>query len=181
MVRSLEELEAFCDSECQWQKLFSGIMKYILRWTMPGPISSYSCLLIHKFWNVDNDPIRQVVQHLVFSENIWDAPRIDPPIQTEYLRSGGATTLTFIEDGARSTSSFRRRSAMPGNMVVPPDITTLPYLWIEDVSERLYDWIEWLTVHGGYLMRGCKWVAQMTRKLYVPISVFMIESYLSRR
>ena len=39
---------------------------------MEGPDSSYSCLLIHICWKVDREA------------------RIEPPIQTEYLRSGGA-------------------------------------------------------------------------------------------
>ena len=45
--------------------------------------------------------------------------RMEPPIQTEYLRSGGATTLTFMLLGARAVISLFMRSAMPGNMVVP--------------------------------------------------------------
>merc|ERR1719278_2111672 len=35
--------------------------------------------------------------------------------------------LTFIVEGARLVISFCMRSAMPGYMVVPPDMTTLPY------------------------------------------------------
>jgi hypothetical protein len=46
--------------------------------------------------------------------------RMEPPIQTEYLRSGGATTLIFMEEGASAVISLLMRSAMPGNMVVPP-------------------------------------------------------------
>ena len=48
---------------------------------------------------------------------------MDPPIQTEYLRSGGAMILTFIDDGARAVISFCIRSEIPGYMVVPPDFT----------------------------------------------------------
>ena len=48
---------------------------------------------------------------------------MEPPIQTLYLRSGGATTLTFIEDGARCVISLFMRSAMPGNIVVPAQPT----------------------------------------------------------
>jgi len=80
-----------------------------LRWTMPGPASSYSCLEHQRFWNVLNDA------------------KIDPPIQTEYFRSGGATILTFMLDGERAVSSFCIRSAIPGNIVVPPERTTFPY------------------------------------------------------
>lgn len=70
---------------------------------MDGPLSSYSCFEIHICWNVDKDA------------------RIEPPIQTEYLRSGGAITFTLIEEGAMFVTSCCRRSVMPGNMVVPPD------------------------------------------------------------
>lgn len=45
-------------------------------WTMDGPDSSYSLFAIHICWKVERDA------------------KMDPPIQTEYLRSGGATTLT---------------------------------------------------------------------------------------
>ena len=76
-----------------------------LRWTMDGPDSSYSDLAIHICWKVDSDA------------------RMEPPIQTLYLRSGGATTLTFMELGARAVISLFIRSAMPGNMVVPADVT----------------------------------------------------------
>merc|ERR1712146_354330 len=77
------------------------------RWTMVGPDSSYSPLEIHICWKVLSDD------------------RMEPPIHTEYLRSGGATTLIFIVEGARAVSSLVIRSPMPGNMVVPPESTTL--------------------------------------------------------
>ena len=48
---------------------------------------------------------------------------MDPPIQTENFLSAGATTLTFMDDGASEEISFVIRSAIPGNMVVPPDRT----------------------------------------------------------
>ena len=44
---------------------------------------------------------------------------MDPPIQTLYLRSGGATTLTFMELGALRLISSVMRSAIPAIMVVP--------------------------------------------------------------
>ena len=44
---------------------------------------------------------------------------------TEYLRSGGAMILTFIDAGARAVISLDMRSAMPEYMVVPPERTTL--------------------------------------------------------
>merc|ERR1719414_988244 len=80
-----------------------------LRCTIVGPDSSYSCLEIHICWNV-------------LSED-----KIDPPIHTEYLRSGGATTLIFMVDGAKAVNSLVILSPMPANMVVPPLSTTLAY------------------------------------------------------
>ena len=105
---------------------------------MAGPDSSYSSFEIHICWNVDSDA------------------KIEPPIHTEYLRSGGAMILIFIVDGANATqqrerererettivkiqsnqsnqsqsilpvNSFCILSAMPGNIVEPPDSTVLP-------------------------------------------------------
>lgn len=75
---------------------------------MPGPLSSYSCLEHHKFWNVEREA------------------RIEPPIHTEYFLSGGATILTFMLDGDKDVSSFCIRSAIPGYIVVPPERTTFP-------------------------------------------------------
>merc|ERR1719491_2831135 len=76
---------------------------------MEGPLSSYSSLLIHMLWNVESEA------------------RMDPPIHTEYLRSGGATILTLMEAGARAVISFDIRSEIPGNIVVPPERTMFAY------------------------------------------------------
>merc|ERR1712048_1464896 len=78
-----------------------------LRCTIVGPDSSYSPFEIHICWKVDKED------------------KINPPIQTEYLRSGGATTLIFMVEGAKAVSSFVIRSPIPVNMVVPPESTTL--------------------------------------------------------
>mmetsp|Transcript_109269 Transcript_109269/g.308883 ORF Transcript_109269/g.308883 Transcript_109269/m.308883 type:complete len:235 (+) Transcript_109269:1180-1884(+) len=77
------------------------------RCTMLGPDSSYSCLVIHICWNVLSEA------------------RMEPPIQAEYLRSGVATTLTRIVDGASRSSSACRRSARPSKHEEPPASTTL--------------------------------------------------------
>merc|ERR1712019_242312 len=77
--------------------------------TIVGPDSSYSPFEIHICWNVLNDE------------------RMEPPIQTEYLRSGGATTLIFMVEGTRAVNSLVMRSPMPWNIVVLPDSTTLEY------------------------------------------------------
>ena len=68
---------------------------------MDGPDSSYSRLEIH-------------IDSKVFNEL-----RIEPPIQTEYLRSGGAINFTRMADGANAFISFSSRSAMPEYIVVP--------------------------------------------------------------
>merc|ERR1711868_120085 len=86
----------------------SAPQKHFL-WTIVGPDSSYSPLEIHICWKVLNED------------------RMDPPIQTEYFRSGGATTLIFIVEGASAVSSFVMHSPMPLNIVVPPESTTLAY------------------------------------------------------
>merc|ERR1719260_213819 len=49
-----------------------------LRWTMDGPHSSYSCLVIHICWKVDREE------------------RMEPPIHTEYFLSGGAMILILM-------------------------------------------------------------------------------------
>merc|ERR1719408_972727 len=79
------------------------------RCTMLGPASSYSCFVIHICWNVLKEE------------------RMDPPIQTEYFRSGGATTLIFTVAGASAVSSRVIRSPIPANIVVPPESTTFWY------------------------------------------------------
>merc|ERR1711971_672852 len=81
---------------------------------MVGPASSYSSFVIHICWNVLRED------------------RIEPPIHTEYLRSGAAMILIFTVDGASAASSLVMRSAMPGNMVVPPERTML----LQRVPER---------------------------------------------
>jgi len=53
---------------------------------------------------------------------------MEPPIQTEYFRSGGAMILTFMDDGARAVISFCIRSEIPGYMVVPPDCANISFL-----------------------------------------------------
>ena len=74
---------------------------------MLAPDSSYSALVIH--WSLK-------VEH---------EDKYDPPIHTENFLSGGATTLIFIsiDDGARLVTSLLNLSRIPGNMVVPPDMT----------------------------------------------------------
>ena len=52
---------------------------------------------------------------------------MEPPIHTEYFLSGGAMILIFMVEGARAVISFCILSAIPGNMVEPPDKTVLAY------------------------------------------------------
>merc|ERR1712168_691049 len=80
-----------------------------LRWTIPGPASSNSCLEIHISWKVEREA------------------KMEPPIQTEDFLSGGARILIFMVEGAKAVISFCIRSAIPGYMVVPPERTVLAY------------------------------------------------------
>ena len=96
---------------------------------MDGPDSSYSCLLIHIDWKVDSEA------------------RIDPQIQTEYFLSGGAMILIFIVLGAIDVISFCMRSAIPGNMDVPPDMTVLAYRSLRiSMSHFMMEWkvVSWM-------------------------------------
>merc|ERR1712146_483955 len=74
-----------------------------LRCTIVGPDSSYSAFEIHICWKV-------------LSEE-----RMEPPIQTEYFRSGGVITRILTVDGAKAVSSLVMRSPMPVYAVVPPE------------------------------------------------------------
>jgi len=76
---------------------------------MLGPLSSYSSFLIH------------------ISSKVLSDDKMEPPIHTEYLRSGGAMILIVIESGASAFTSFCTRSGMPLYIVVPPLITMFPY------------------------------------------------------
>merc|ERR1711988_887118 len=98
-------------------------------WTTWTPWSTYSCFLIHMWPKFGSDD------------------KIDPPFQTEFLRSGGAITLIFMVDGANAVSSFAIRSLIPENIVVPPDSTTLAYISLRIlVSHFMIAWkvVSWM-------------------------------------
>ncbi|KAH0452784.1 hypothetical protein IEQ34_017108 [Dendrobium chrysotoxum] len=52
--------------------------------------------------------------------------KMEPPIQTLYFLSGGATTLIFMLLGANAVISLFILSAIPGNIVEPPLKTMFP-------------------------------------------------------
>merc|ERR1712025_224602 len=109
--------------------------------TMVGPDSSYSPFVIHICWKV-------------LSED-----NMEPPIHTEYLRSGGATTLIFIVEGARAVSSFVMRSPMPANIVVPPESTTFAYKSLRmSTSHFMIDWkvVSWIPLASLPMNDGWK-------------------------
>merc|ERR1712226_1167992 len=98
-------------------------------WTMVGPDSSYSPFEIHICWKVLSDE------------------RMEPPIHTEYLRSGGAPTLIFMVEGANAVSSFVMRSPIPANIVVPPESTVFAYRSLRmSTSHFMIDWnvVSWM-------------------------------------
>merc|ERR1719330_50942 len=111
------------------------------RWTIVGPDSSYSPFEIHICWNVLSDD------------------KMDPPIHTEYFRSGGATTLIFIVEGARAVSSLVILSPIPANMVVPPDNTTFAYRSFRiSTSHFMIDWkdVSWIPLASFPMKLGWK-------------------------
>ena len=73
---------------------------------MEGPDSSYSCLLIHICWKVDREA------------------RMEPPIQTEYLRSGGAMICREGEGSVRHSvtppaHAQPRSRELPNSLIQP--------------------------------------------------------------
>jgi hypothetical protein len=50
-------LEAFCgkEKEMRMSALGKNDLGYALRWTIPGPDSSYSCLEHQRFWKVESE------------------------------------------------------------------------------------------------------------------------------
>merc|ERR1719482_1040625 len=126
---------------------------------MEGPDSSYSALEIHICWKVERDE------------------RMEPPIHTLYLRSGGATTLIFMVEGARAVSSLVMRSPMPGNMVVPPERTTLAYRSFRmSTSHFMMDWkvVSWMPLASLPTRLGWKSTSGQ-RNLSLP-TVMMLPS-----
>ncbi len=92
-------------------------------WTIDAPVYWYSAFVIHIVWNVDNDD------------------KIEPPIQTKNFLYWGATTLTFIVDGAKAVTYLLSLSGIPGYIVVPPDITMLLYKsFLISTSHLRIDW-----------------------------------------
>ena len=67
--------------------------------------------------------------------------REGPPIHTEYLHSGGATTMNFNVNGTNAVNSFIMRSTTPWKRFVPRDNTTFPYN-LADVNGTLHDVVE---------------------------------------
>ena len=65
--------------------------------------------------------------------------RTDPPFQTENFLPAEAMMLTFMVLGARAVISFCILSAIPGNMVEPPESTMLANRSIS----HCYSWCCW--------------------------------------
>merc|ERR1712224_256177 len=128
-----------------------------LRCTMVGPLSSYSCFEIHICWKVLKDE------------------RMEPPIQTEYFRSGGATTLIFMVEGARAVSSLVMRSPIPVNIVVPPESTTLPYKSFRmSTSHFIMDWkvVSWMPLASLPMKLGWKSTSGQRKRSLPMVMIF---------
>ena len=59
------------------------------------------------------------------SLNAFNNAKTDPPIHTKWILSGGANILTSTDCDEKETRSLKSRVENPGNMVLPPDRTTL--------------------------------------------------------
>ena len=89
------------------------------------PHSSYSALVTQQASNDDNDA------------------KMEPPIQTEYLRSGGAMILIFMVGGAKAVISFCIRSAIPNKKNIEFSIIKLNrfktnYFFSLEIGLKLY-------------------------------------------
>merc|ERR550539_1851406 len=73
----------------------SGIDQSAFICTIEGPVTSYSSFVIHISCDVLRDD------------------QIEPPIHTEYFRSGGAVIVTCMAFGTRALSSFSMRASIP--------------------------------------------------------------------
>merc|ERR1719237_607900 len=80
-------------------------------------------VVIHICWKVEREARMEI--HICWK--VEREARMEPPIQTEYFLSEGAMILILMVEGARAVISFCMRSAIPGYMVVPPDMTVLAY------------------------------------------------------
>merc|ERR1719464_506755 len=124
---------------------------------MVGPDSSYSVFEIHICWKVLRDD------------------RMEPPIHTEYFRSGGATTLIFIVDGARAVISLVMRSPIPANMVVPPERTTLAYKSLRmSTSHFIIDWkvVSWMPLASLPMKLGWKRTSGQRKRSLPTVMMF---------
>merc|ERR1712193_50476 len=148
-----------CNNLTKWKRGIMWTPQKHLRWTMVGPDSSYSPLEIHICWKVLSDE------------------RMEPPIHTEDLRSGGATTLIFMVDGAKAVNSLVMRSPIPANIVVPPDSTTLLYRSLRmSTSHFIIDWkeVSWMPLDSLPINEGWKSTSGQ-RKRSLP-TVMMLPS-----
>merc|ERR1711879_536381 len=136
--------------------LLSQTQKHFLC-TIVGPDSLYSSFEIHICWKVLSDD------------------KMEPPIHTEYLRSGGATTLIFIVDGARAVNSFVMRSPMPANIVVPPESTTFAYKSLRmSTSHFIIDWklVSWIPLASLPMKLGWKSTSGQRKRSLPTVMMF---------
>lgn len=84
---------------------------------------------------------------------------MEPPIHTEYLRSGGAMILIFMVLGAKAVISFCIRSAIPGYIVEPPERTVFAYkslrISISHFMMLLYD-VSWIPADSIPMKEGLR-------------------------
>ena len=109
---------------------YEWIHKHFL-WTIWSPYSWYSALVIHIFWNVDNED------------------KIEPPIHAKNFLSWAweANTLTFVYSETIAVISLVSLYCRPGNIVEPPLNTMFLYKsFLISTSHLRIDWwtISWI-------------------------------------
>ena len=81
--------------------------------------------------------------------------KMDSPIHTNYIPSGGATALIFIVDGAHALGSLVTRSTVPWNKAEPPDGIKLAYEFLRMsashsmLNRREVSWMSLASLHSN--------------------------------
>lgn len=95
-----------------------------------------NCIKWERFESKMEKKITKILPHIFWK--VEREERMDPPIHTLYCRSGGATTLILTDAGARDSSSFCTRAAIPANIVEPiVNEVKSNEIWLENENDDL--------------------------------------------
>ena len=94
------------------------------------------------------------------SDATQDGNTHDPLTHTEYLRSGGATTLMFMVDGARAVNSLVIILPMAAKLVDPQYSTTLPYKSLRMLALPFFDGLDGGVMNALSLFANETWLEE---------------------